>query len=368
MRLFFSAGEASGDAYAAELALRVQALDSEVSIEGVGGRRLREAGGVLVADSSSWGAIGFFQVAKIFFRARRGSEAAKRALAEGAPGVFVPIDYGFMNVRLAKIAKSLGWKVLYFSPPGAYRRDRQGGDLPIVTDAIVTPFSWSADLLNAAGANAHWFGHPIKEMIKKSAPTDAEARDRIAILPGSRRAELELLMPIFAETLQDESRVAEFAVAPTFDVASVQAVWARFAPKRKGDVFTQGDTYGVLRRARAGIVCSGTATLEAALCGCPHVVVYKVTKLTQLQAAIVGVNSKATVSQPNIFLQRKAIPEFLQEQAQPSLIRGALQSILNDGQDRDAQFAAFAELDAMLGGDDAVTRTAELIVELGQAK
>lgn len=365
MRIFFSAGEASGDAYAAALAEAIRRTLPEATFEGVGGKRLAAAGTTLVADSSTWGAIGIAQVARIYFRALRGLKAAQQALATGKPGLFIPIDYGYMNMKLCRSAKAAGWKVLYFSPPGAWRRDRQGADLPKLTDAIVTPFSWSAEMLNAMGGHAHWFGHPIKEMIRGRERIPEADRQSIAILPGSRRSEVDLLLPVLAETVRSVDRICEFAVAPNFDPALLRAKWLQLAPSRTADRFTPGDTYGVLSRARAGIVCSGTATLEAALCACPHAVVYRVDGFTALQARLMGyTRDKMIISQPNLFLERLAVPELIQDEAQPAAIMGVLHGLLEDSPERTAQLDAFRELDAVLGGDQAISETARLVATL----
>jgi lipid-A-disaccharide synthase len=430
MRLFFSAGEASGDAYAAallkaildrvrstggyqessfadslDLVEAVMAIEDEYGVElsdadvadvrspeelfdrygglgnsseeqlltvqAIGGRKVEAAGATLVADSSSWGAIGVTESLRVYPKARQGLARAQRALKAGAPGVFVPIDYGYMNIGLARLAKSLGWKVVYFSPPGAWRKDKQGADLPKVSDAVITPFSWSADMLNGMGADAHWFGHPIKQMIRDAAPSpfsasaekgegvEGEGRSRVAILPGSRQSEVRLLLPVFAKALKEFEEQAEIAIAATVNRQALEARWRELAPGRQ-DVFTADDTYGVLRRARAAIVCSGTATLEAALCRCPHVVVYKVSKAVEAQARLIRFKVPH-IAQPNILLERTIVPELIQQAATPEAIAHELKALLADGPMRSRQLEAFEALDRMLGPDDAIDRSAELI-------
>lgn len=369
MRLFFSAGEASGDAYAAALHGSMRKFSAgTLEFQAVGGRGVRAAGAEIVADSSTWAAMGIADSAKLFFRVRKGVSQAKRALVSGTTGVFVPIDFGFVNIRLARFAKAHGWTVVYFSPPGAWRRDRQGPDLPRVSDAVITPFSWSAEILNKMGANAHWFGHPIRQMIRDQSKGENQTgyRNGIAILPGSRKSEIELLLPVFAEALKVFSERAEFAVAPTVDLESLRRKWRGIAPHRN-DLFTSGDTYGVFKRARAAIVCSGTATLEAALCGCPFVVVYKLSKLVELQLKLVRFN-EPYVSQPNILLRRMAVPELLQEHASPQMIAREVRSLLDDEVKRQAQLEAFQELESILGPDDAIDQSANFILDFGLPK
>lgn len=355
MRVVFSAGEASGDAYAAAIAGALNQLGTaEVRLEGIGGSRSQEAGIELVADSSKWGAIGIAESIKVGFRVLFGYLKMKSHLAKGAPGIFVPIDFGFINIRLARHAKRHGWKVLYFIPPGSWRRDRQGQDLPKIADEIVTPFPWSAEILASMGASAHFFGHPLKEMASHS---QGERSATIAVLPGSRRAELERHLPILAASLPPD-RVAEFAVAPSVPVEDLRTKWHQLAPNRN-DLFTKNDTYGVFQRAHAAIVCSGTATLEAALCKCPMVVIYKVSKLVELQGRLMGLAGRK-ISLPNILLDRTVVPELVQQEASPDKIRAALDSV-SIGTARDAQLNAFSELGALLGPPTAITETARLL-------
>lgn len=363
-RLFISAGEASGDAYGAALVEAVRSIspDLELRLEAVGGPLLRRAGADIVADSSSWGAIGIVKSFGVGARVILGGLWAKGRLLQGPPGLLVVIDFGFFNIRLAKVAKRAGWKVLYFVPPGSWRRDRQGADLPAITDVIVTPFSWSADLLNKMGANAHWFGHPIKSLAKQS-PVRGDGGIGVAVLPGSRQHEIEQNLPAIAGAVQGLP-VVEFAVAPTVGRGELEAKWKTLTGGRT-DLFTEGDVFGVLSRARAAIVCSGTATLQAAVAECPMVVIYRLSKVMKLEGKLLGLDKKVKfVSLPNIFLDRPAVPELLGDFATPEAIRRCLDDLLEDSSARAAQLAAFEELGFMLGPDDCIERTAELIVGL----
>jgi lipid-A-disaccharide synthase len=373
VRIFVSAGEASGDAYGAALVSVIQRLVGEGDslstksranlYEGLGGRRMAAAEVSLIADTGNWGAISFVQSLKTAPRILRGYYAAKRRLRQDEAGLFIPIDFGYVNIRLARHAKNHGWRVLYFVPPGSWNRERQGRDLPALTDAISTPFSWSADLLRAAGANAYWFGHPIRQILGD--PSTVTRGDGLAILPGSRKHEITENLPLIAEALRDLNVPSvEFGLAPSVDVARFRLRWSRLAPDRKQDVFTQGDSASVFRRARAAIVCSGTATLEAALCGCPMVVVYRVSKLVQFEAALIGFKRPKFIALPNILLDRMAVPELLQTEATTQAVVGELSRILPDGEPREAQIISFKELESLLGPSDAITQTANFAISL----
>lgn len=365
MRVFFSAGEASGDRYAWELGRR---LPKEILIEGVGGRRLQEIAQSEVISSANWGAVGIFESLRVVPRVLKGYWRAKRALMAGTPGVFVPIDYGFMNIKLARFAKSLGWKVLYFIPPGSWRKTQQGSDLPSVTDEIVTPFAWSAEILNGMGASAHWFGHPLKQMVQEAGKAGA-SRSGIAVLPGSREHEIWANLPVIAQAL-DQAQVPgpiRFAVAGNLADGELEEIWS-LVLQSKGAKFTghvefNRDTYEVLKASRAAVVCSGTATLEAALCECPTVVMYRGSWMMELEFKIRKPQFDY-ISLPNILLGKTLLPELLQQDASAESVGGWLSRLANDGEDRSAQLEGFQQLSAEMGGSDALDRTVDLILQI----
>lgn len=419
MRLFFSAGEASGDAYAAELAggLRARVLprlsDDEVAesfltlsefdsldvveyameyeregvrikdavtledlvelwrthpgvssldapvILGVGQARLKAVGGRLVADSSSWGAMGVAQAVGVAPRALWGYVKATRELNRSVPGLFIPIDFGAFNIPLAKRAKRAGWKVLYFIPPGSWRRNKQGADIPHVCDHVVTPFPWSAEILRSMGANAHCWGHPLKAMVDRA--PEYPHRDGLAILPGSRRHEVRANLAVLARALDGLDIPLRFAVASNLDPERMRFDWIK-ASGTDAEFFV-GETHAVLKRSRAAVVCSGTATLEAALCGCPCAVIYAGSWAMRLEYAIRRPKFDY-VSLPNILLERPLLREFLGSTFQPSDVRDEVLALMAEGPRRSEVVQAFAELRELVGGREALGRTVDLAMKM----
>lgn len=364
----FVAPNATNQDWIDALIARIQAKRGQnlvpLRFEGVGGPRMRAEDLTLHADTTRWGAISIAQSLAAVPRVLGGYYRAKGKLRHHPPGLFVPIDFGYANIRLARHAKNQGWKVMYFVPPGSWRRDRQGRDLPAITHAIVTPFEWSAEILRKMGANAHWFGHPIKQLLREARVPVSEARTSIAVLPGSRTHEIAENLPVIAEALAGNAATVEFALAPTVDAAAFKARWAAITGSRAGDRFTVGDTAGVLSRARGAIVCSGTATLEAALCRCPMVVVYRVSKAMVMEAKLIGFKRPKYIALPNILLDEAVVPELVQDEAKPEIVRGYLEVLLDDSQERAAQMEAFERLDGILGADDAITRAARVGLDL----
>ena len=359
MQVLFSAGEASGDLYAASLAQELLRLDPSTRIGGIGGARFAQvANEPLIADSSQWGAISIVQSFREVFKVLRHFHAFKRALKTQEPGVFVPIDFGFVNLKFCRAAKEAGWKVVYFVPPGSWRRDSQGADVPRLSDAVVTPFPWSEAILREMGANVHFFGHPLKQIHKELIETSFE-RSGLAVLPGSRRSELEQLLPILKPTLADYPKTAQLPVPATY-MPYLTEHWSR-----PGDSLIDGGKTGAvmhtLRTSEAGIICSGTATLEAALAQTPMAVVYKVSKIVELEARIIRFKLPQFVSQPNILLQREVVPELIQDGLSVESLNRALGEIQTSAV-ADRQRLGFEEISELLGGTDCITKTAELIL------
>jgi len=354
MRVFFSTGEASGDAYAAAIANRIRGFVGDM--EGAIGAKGDLAGIKRIADNRNWGSIGIYESLKIAPKVLGGYRSVLRSLRSGTPGLCVCVDYGFFNIRVARHAKALGWKVLYFIPPGSWRKDKQGADLPHITDQIVTPFEWSAKILNEMGATAHWFGHPLKQMVAES-PALGSVRSGIAVLPGSRLHEIENNIPTVAEALKSYDGDILLSQAPNVKGNDLLDIWRKHG-KQEPQLMT--DVYSALKSVKAAVVCSGTATLESALCGCPQVVVYRGNRMMEIEARI-RKPKYDFVSLPNILLGRGLLTELIQWDATPESIWSEVDNLLNDSDKRQTQLDGYAELEGILGGSDCLDQTAELI-------
>ena len=371
-RIFFSTGEVSGDIFSARLAELIaeeaEKNNSHVSFEAIGGTQLKKIGAHIHVDTSAWSVVGKIQTLGVVLNAYSGWRKAKKALRTGTPGLFIPVDFGGLNIKLARYAKTLGWKVLYFIPPGSWRRENPGKDIPQVCDAAITQYSWYADLLKQIGTNVHFFGHPIKQRVKESLRPQKRLKNRIGILPGSRVHELNMNLPIIAEVCsQIDNYEFEICVSPNFDVKHVKQIWEdafnKIGKPSKKAIYTSSDVYGVLSRAHAAIVCAGTATLEAGLCGCPSVVMYATSKLMNFEVFLRRPKYKF-VSIASMILDRKVHPEFVMNEANAENIYNSLSHLLEDTQERKQQLEDSVELSKVLGPEDALTRSAKLAFEM----
>lgn len=359
-RVLVCTGEASGDAVGGLLVSEMRRLGFDGEVFAVGSRKLEAAGAELIANSSTWGALGVYQAVKMAPKLIAGGRYVRSWLKKNPVDLFIPIDFGFLNIRLCRVAKQNGTKVFYFMPPGSWRRDRQGGDLAELTDKIATPFPWSAEMLLKSGANVVWVGHPVLQM---AGADTGEPRDRMAIMPGSRAHEIELNLPVFAQAfckLQTKLRPTIVA-APGANERRLSELWARNC---SADVeISKEGSFGLLRQSRAAIICSGTASLEAAVCRTPSVVAYVLDSLMVLEAKVIRLKVKY-IALPNIILDRLAVPELYYPNAIPDRIAEETQRLLDDGPQRTAQLSAFAELRELLGPQDAVTRAARIALSM----
>ena len=210
-----------------------------------------------------------------------------------------------MNLRLCRWARQAGWKILYFIPPGSWRRDRQGADIPKLADEVVTNFPWSADLLTQMGATAHFYGHPLLEIHADVLKSDLP-RSGLAVLPGSRRSELEQLLPILGQALSDYPGTITIPVPPRH-LDLVRRRWNRSSDQII-DGSKNGAVIGTLKSAERAIVCSGTATLEAALAKTPMVAIYRVSKMVEIETKIIGFKRPEFVSQQTFCFNAKLSP------------------------------------------------------------
>ena len=281
--ILLSAGEASGDLHGATLCRALRELHPGVRLIGMGGPRMAAAGMELVADVSGHAVVGTSEALGRIPRLYRAYRLLKARLIEERPRALVVIDFPEFNLRLARIARRAGVPVVYFIPPQlwAWRRGRIRQMARRVSRVLaVLPFE--EQLYQDAGVPVDFVGHPLLDVL----PLDldrAEARRRldvdpgeslIGLLPGSRREEVERLLPpmlVAAKRLSAAGVARRFALglAPTVDGAAVGRL-VKAAVDEGGprvDVFEQR-TYEVMAAADVVLISSGTATLEAALARC----------------------------------------------------------------------------------------------------
>ncbi len=329
----------------------------ELQFQAFGGSSLRKAGAEILVDTNCWAAIGIAESLRRLPRALSSLGRIKSALRQGEPGLFIAVDFGAGNSRIAPLAKAAGWRIAWHMPPGSWRRDRQGADLPQLCGLITTPFPWSAELLQKAGADARFYGHPLTWDRPELLPQ--ADRTGIAWLPGSRPHETDYLLPEMARAASQLPGPHRVSVALAERRARLQKIWrAHGGPEAE---WMEG-AWRPLSESRAAVVCSGTATLQAALTRCPMAVVYRGPRIMELERLIRRFKVEY-MAMPNIILGRAAFPEFIQRAASAEEMVRQMTALTPDGEPRRAQLEAMDKVAQELAGEAPVQRAAQAMLE-----
>lgn len=366
------AGEASGDLHGGDLARNILSFDPTCELFGIAGAQMRAAGVQAIARIEDIHGLGLTELISTIGLSLATLRELRSILHTDRPDLVILIDYAEFNLVLAGIAKRAGVPVLYYITPQvwAWRRGRIKKIVERSTRlAVVLPFE--EELYGLAGDRVSFVGHPLLDRVhpaqgraetlaRHGLPPDSRL---LALLPGSRRAEVKYILPPMVEaarTLAHDYRlIPVIALAPTLtpDQLAEQA-----QVDLEGIRIIQGDTYSIIAASEAALVASGTATLETALLGCPMVIAYKVSPLTYIlgRMLITGVNC---IGMPNILAGEKIVPELIQgELTARNLIRAA-EPLLHDSI-RSQTIAKLNSLRSHLGASGAAARVANLALSM----
>lgn len=384
-RLLLSAGEASGDLNGADLVRALASLAPGIELFGMGGPLMEAAGVEVLFDPTAISTVGFTEALRSVSVLRRVLARLGEAMEARRPHGVICIDYPGFNMRLAALARSKGIPVLYYFSPSAWAwgraRARKLAELGVT---ILAVFPFEADVYREAGAEVVFVGHPLLDRVRPSAgreqvrrelglpdaglPEDGLPEDGlpeapvIALLPGSRRHELQQLLPpmLAAARLVAEERPGARFVLPMAYTLHRHDVERLIAAGGVPVTVVEGRTYDVLHAADAALIGMGTATLEAALLGVPHVACYRVSGATyQVARFLVKVPYYAM---PNIVLGRRVVPELIQAQVSGENLARELLGLLVPER-RAAVKAELAQVRTRLGEGGAAGRAAAAVLQ-----
>ncbi len=368
MKYYIIAGEASGDLHGSNLIKALKMKDTEAVIRCWGGDLMQLAGAELAKHYKEMAFMGFAQVIANLSTIYRNINFCKEDINTFRPDVIIFIDYSGFNLRIAKWAREHKYRTNYYISPQLWA-SRSGRIKKIKRDIdemyVILPFE-KAFYEKEHNYPVHFVGHPLIDAIDQMPKIDdSNFRDQngldpikpiIALLPGSRRQEVEKVLNIML-SITDNYPEYQFVIG---GAPSLETKFYTPFLSNSNVHFISARTYELLSVSYAALVTSGTATLETALFKVPQVVCYKGDWFSyQIAKRIITLDY---ISLVNLILGRELVTELIQADLTPKKLRKELQKIL-EGPERQAQFEGYYELEKKLGGKGASKKTAGLIID-----
>lgn len=371
-RIMLVAGEVSGDMHAARMVREMLKLRPDARFFGIGGPELRACGMETVHDVGEMAVMGLTEVV-LRYRFFRGAFDRMLELARSRkPALAILVDYPGFNLRLAKALRGMGVKVVYYICPQVWAWNR--GRIPAmarVVNRLITIFPFEPEVFKGTGLRADFAGHPLAEEAMKTwtAPEAAlpwAGPMRLALLPGSRRHEVQRILPRMwraAALIDRRCEGSSFIIAAANEAVAGMArdMIPRLGPGPRRCATVCGQTRQVLRQARAAMVASGTATMESMFMRCPMIIVYRVSWLTYIPGRLLI--RIPHIGMVNVVAGRGICPEFIQHRARPEAMAEAVMKIAGDGFEREAMLKGLGEVEARMGGPGAAERAARMAIE-----
>ncbi len=318
-RIFVSVGEESGDFYGSKLAREIKNISPETVIFGIGGNKMRKEGVEIVEDIKNLSVLGLTEVISHIPEILRILKRVKKFLLNFNPDCIILIDFPDFNFRLAKFAKSIGIKVYYYISPQiwAWRQSRVNFIKNFV-DRMYVIFPFEEKFYKHFGVDVEFVGHPVanrvKDYIEKN-QTEIE-ENVIGILPGSRKREIKVHLPIILEALKLLKRRFKnlkflLPVAENLDINFVKDIIGNSINIE----ILHGESFKVMNLANFLISSSGTATLEASLFGKPVIIIYRVNILSYILGRMLI--KVPYIGMPNLLLGQMNNPELIQNKCNP---------------------------------------------------
>jgi lipid-A-disaccharide synthase len=372
-KIFISAGEASGEHYAAQLIPAIRKLSPDAEFFGLGGQRMEALGFRRIVRAEDVAVMGITEIIRHIPRIYGEYRKLKASIATERPDAAILIDFPDVNLSLARTLHDLGIPVIYFVSPQlwAWKKYRIHRVRRYV-DRMLVIFPFEESFYREHGVKADFVGHPLAEMplpsISRNEFADQYGIDPskpwIGLLPGSRFKEIRLNLPEMIEAASQLHEPYEFLLpfAPTLTPGHIDQV-RTMLPSEGPRITLVNDARAALHHARASVVASGTATVEAALIGNPFIVVYRVSKVTYSVARrVVKVPYVAMV---NLIAGREVVPELIQSDFTAPNVVLHLQNLLHDEATRSRMQSDLAQVAASLhSAKSPIEQVASITMEL----
>jgi len=366
MKYYIIAGEASGDLHGSNLMKALKQKDPGAEFRFWGGDLMEKQGGTLVKHYRDLAFMGFLEVAMNLRTILNNIKFCKEDIKNNKPDVLILVDYPGFNLRIAKFAKELGIKVVYYISPQLWAWKE--GRVEIIkkyVDEMMVILPFEEDFYKKHKVHSHFVGHPLLDAISTLQEISIEEfkkenglneKEIIALLPGSRKQEVEKMLEMMLS-------VRPYFKEYQFVIAGAPSLPKEFYEKYVDENvhFVSNRTYDLLRCSKAALVTSGTATLETALLNVPEVVCYRGSKVSYAIAKRLVKNIKY-ISLVNLIMDREVVRELIQNDLNTKNLVEELKKML-DGEKRAEVLKDYELLREKLGGEGASENAAEVILK-----
>ena len=368
MKYYIIAGEASGDLHASNLVAEIKKKDKKAEFRGCGGDLMKAQGVDLLKHYSTMAYMGFVEVAAHMRKVLRNIADTKKDILAYQPDALILVDYPGFNLRIAKFAHEKGFKVFYYISPQVWAwKRRRVRKIKASVDKMLVILPFEEEFYKQYGIDVTYVGNPLLDELAKFGTSNrsiflrrnslGEKREIIALLPGSRKQEINRMLPLMLKAV---SHFPDYQ----FVIAGVSSIEKSLYKRIIGntDVFLiENQTYELLQNSSAAVVTSGTATLETALFTVPEVVCYKSSGLSYwLAKAMIKVKF---ISLVNLVMDREVVKELIQGDLTEDNIVKELDLLLHSGKRQRQLLEDYDELKERLGNAGASEKAAAAILK-----
>ncbi len=364
MKYYIIAGERSGDLHGSNLIKGIRKNDHDAQIRAWGGEMMQSAGAEIVKNYRDLAFMGFFEVVKNLPTILGFLAFCKKDIIKFKPDVVILIDYAGFNMRVAKFAKTSGIKTFYYISPKVWAWNQSRAlKIKAFVDKMFVIFPFEKAFFKKYDYDVEYVGNPLFDAIADFTPVENFRKEAhlgqkpiIALLPGSRKQEVETMLPLMMSQVY-EFPDYQFVIGAVSNLPKeLYARWQSIFPVK----FVMDDAYNLLSVADAALVTSGTATLETALFNVPQVVCYRGGWAAyQVYKRVIRV---PFVSLVNLIAGREVVKELLQYDLNKENLTTELSKITINPETRKAQLEGYAEIKNILGEAGASERAGELMV------
>ena len=366
------AGEASGDAHGSALMRALRVMKPEIRFTGKGGPKMASEATASGGSLDNWiaeaGVLGLWDVLRHYGYFRRKFRRLLAELSSNPPEAIILVDYPGFNLRLAKAIRKQGinTRIIYYISPQVWAWNRRRiPEMARALDLMICIFPFEEKVYESSGLKTVFAGHPMPAELEYAPPSSRE-KSLFALFPGSREREVRRIFPTMlgAARLMHLSR-GDIRFEASAASSNHAAMMQRMAAEAGAPVvISAGTSRDLMRRATAGLVCSGTATLEAACLGMPYALVYKVAMLTyEVGIRVIRVPYLGIV---NILADRPVVREFIQHDATPQALADEGLRMLNSPETRERISSELKDVVGLLRGSEdssAAATAAEAVIE-----